>query len=185
MNPFLLDTNIIVNVLRRHSDAELLVSKLLDEGHPLAACSITITEIYAGMRPREEKATRAFMKSLVFLPTTAEIAERAGLLKAQYAHRGKVLSVQDVTITAVCIAYGCTLVTENIKDFPMSELRSSARGCGIGESQITPAGPIAAAHVAQSPLCDMSMQGRSSSGDISVLTQSHSFRVALFIQCVI
>ena len=123
MTPFLLDTNVIVNVLRQSSDARLVVSKLLDQGHPLAACTITITEIYAGMRSHEEKATRAFMKSLVFLPTTAEVAEQAGLLKARYAKRGKVLSVQDATIAAVCIAYGCTLVTENIKDFPMPELR--------------------------------------------------------------
>ena len=120
--PFFLDTNIIVNVLRERSDAHLLVAQFLDQGHPLAACPITITEIYAGMRSHEEKATRTFMKSLVFLPITAEIAETAGLLKARYAKRGKILSVPDATIAAVCMAYGCTLVTENIKDFPMPDL---------------------------------------------------------------
>ena len=123
MNPFLLDTNIIVNVLRRRDDAHLLIENLLNQGQPLASCPITITEIYAGMRPHEEKATRAFMKSLVFLPVSAEIAEQAGHLKRRYAKRGKVLSVQDATIAAVSIAYGCTLVTENIKDFPMPELQ--------------------------------------------------------------
>jgi len=123
MTPFLLDTNIIVNVLRQRSDADLLVGKLLDQGHPLASCSITVTEIYAGMRSNEEKATRALMKSLVFLPITADIAEHAGLLKARYAKRGKVISIQDATIAAVCIAYRCTLVTENVKDFPMPEVR--------------------------------------------------------------
>ena len=62
------------------------------------------------------------MKSLVFLSVTAEIAEHAGHLNRRYAKRGKSLSFQDATIAAVSIAYGCTLVTENIKDFPMSEL---------------------------------------------------------------
>lgn len=123
MNPFLLDTNIIVNVLRQRGDARRFLQVLLDEGRPLAACAVTITEIYAGMRAHEEKATRTFMKSLVFLPVTAEIAEQAGLLKAHYARRGKILSIQDVTIAAICIAYDCTLVTENLKDFPMPELR--------------------------------------------------------------
>jgi predicted nucleic acid-binding protein len=63
------------------------------------------------------------MKSLVFLPVTAEIAEHAGLLKARYARQGKVLSVQDATIVAVSIAYRCTLITENLKDFPMPDLQ--------------------------------------------------------------
>ena len=75
------------------------------------------------MRPHEEKTTRAFMKSLVFLPITEDIAEDAGRLKAHYSKRGKTLSFQDASIAAVCIAYGCTLVTENTKDFPMPELK--------------------------------------------------------------
>ena len=53
---------------------------------------------------------------------TKEIAEQAGLLKAQYAKRGKTISFQDASIAAVCIAHGCMLVTENVKDFPMPEL---------------------------------------------------------------
>jgi predicted nucleic acid-binding protein len=123
MTPILLDTNIIVDVLRRRKDARLELENLLSHGSPLASCSITITEVYAGMRPHEEKSTRAFMKSLVFLPVTEQIAEHAGHLKAHYAKRGKILSLQDVTIAAVSIAYGCTLVTENVRDFPMPELQ--------------------------------------------------------------
>ena len=95
----------------------------MEQGHPLASCPITLTEVYAGMRPHEEKPTRTFMKSLLFLAVTEEIAERAGYLKALYARRGKTLSFQDATIAAVCIGYGCTLVTGNVKDFPMPELQ--------------------------------------------------------------
>ena len=63
------------------------------------------------------------MRSLLFYGITKEIAEQAGLLKAQYSKRGKTLSFQDASIAAVCIAYGCTLVTENAKDFPMPDLQ--------------------------------------------------------------
>ncbi len=123
MNSFLLDTNVIVDVLRGRTEVRMLMERLLDERRALASCPITVTEIYAGMRPREEKVTRAFMESLQFLPITAEIAESAGRLKAQYAGRGRSLSFQDVTIAAVSIAYGCTLVTANVKDFPMRNLQ--------------------------------------------------------------
>jgi len=123
MKPLLLDTNIIVDALRKRNDRHLLVGHMLDEGQPLASCSITITEIYAGMRPHEEKPTTLFMQSLLFFPITQEIAEQAGRLKARFAKRGRTLSFQDASIAAVCLAYGCTLVTENTKDFPMPELR--------------------------------------------------------------
>ena len=123
MTLLLLDTNIIVDVLRRRNERHLLVENLLEQGQPLASCAITVTEVYAGMRPPEEKPTRAFMKSLVFLSATEEIAERAGELKARYSKRGRSLSLQDVMIASVCIAYSCTLVTENVKDFPMPELQ--------------------------------------------------------------
>jgi len=123
MTPILLDTNIIVDVLRRRKDARLALENLLSHDSPLASCAITITEVYAGIRPHEEKSTRAFLDSLVFLPITEEIAEHAGQLKAHYGKRGTVLSLQDVTIAAVSMAYGCTLVTQNIKDFPMPELQ--------------------------------------------------------------
>jgi predicted nucleic acid-binding protein len=120
MKPLLLDTNIIVDVLRKRNERHLLVENLLDQGQPLASCPVTLTEIYAGMRPHEEKPTRAFMKSLLFLTITEDIAER---LKAQYARRGRAISFQDASIAAVCMAYGCTLLTENTKDFPMPELQ--------------------------------------------------------------
>ena len=122
MKPLLLDTNIIVDALRKRNERHILVDRLLDQGQPLASCPITLTEIYAGMRPHEEKPTRAFMRSLLFLAITEDIAEQAGCLKAQYGKRGRTLSFQDASIAAVCIAYGCTLVTENAKDFPVPEL---------------------------------------------------------------
>jgi predicted nucleic acid-binding protein len=123
MSSFLLDTNVIVDALRRRKDRHLLVESLLLQGQPLASCPVTVTEIYAGMRPHEEGPTRAFMDSLLFLPVTKEIAERAGYLKAFYTKRGKSLSFQDATIAAIAIAHGCTLVTENVKDFPMPDVR--------------------------------------------------------------
>src|ERR1700693_2075846 len=105
MKPLLLDTNIIVAALRKRNEPHLFVKHLLDQGQPLASCPTTLTEIYAGMRPSEEKPTRAFMKSLLFLAITKDIAEQVGRLKAQYARRGRALSFQDASIAAVCIAY--------------------------------------------------------------------------------
>ena len=110
MKPFLLDTNIIVDALRKRNDRHLLVGQFLDQGQPLASCPVTITEIYAGMRPHEEKPTRTFMRSLLFFGITKEIAEQAGLLKAQYARRGRTISFQDEIGRASCRERVCQYV---------------------------------------------------------------------------
>ena len=116
------DTNILIHVLRGRPETLMFLAKMLDAEHVLASCSITITEIFAGMKPSEEARTRALMGTFSYLPTTPAIAEQAGLLKRNWSKKGPSLSLPDATLAAVAIANGCVLVTENVKDFPMPEI---------------------------------------------------------------
>jgi len=47
----------------------------------------------------------------------------AGLLKQSWARKGINLSFPDVVIAAVAISENLTLITDNVKDFPMPELQ--------------------------------------------------------------
>ena len=64
----------------------------MDADHVFASCPITITEIYAGMKPVEEPKTRALIDILQFLPITPRVAELAGLLKRQWSRKSQTLS---------------------------------------------------------------------------------------------
>ena len=75
------------------------------------------------MRPNELKATQALLRSLDFYEVTWDIARRAGELKSEWAKRGHTIAVPDVTIAAVALEHGLTLVTDNRKHFPMPELK--------------------------------------------------------------
>lgn len=99
---------------RRGRPAFLL--DLVKAGHVLACCPINITEVYAGMRPKEETA------SLQHFPIAPPAARLAGELKRDYARRGTTLNLGDAIIAAVAIHYELTLLTDNVKDFPMKEL---------------------------------------------------------------
>jgi len=99
-----------------------LLTRLLNAGNLLACCSINISEIYAGMRPREETATENFLESLDFYQVTWRVAKLAGLLKRDYSKKGQTLSLPDTTIAAVAIEYELTLITDNTNDCPMPEL---------------------------------------------------------------
>ncbi|HZT31080.1 MAG TPA: type II toxin-antitoxin system VapC family toxin [Bryobacteraceae bacterium] len=123
MATFLLDTSVLIDVLNGKRGRGTLLRNLIAEGHILACCPINVSEVYAGMRPREEARTTALLRSLEYFPITFSVAELAGLLKRDYGKRGRTLSLTDTTIAAVAIHHQLTLITDNTKDFPMKDLR--------------------------------------------------------------
>jgi predicted nucleic acid-binding protein len=119
---YLLDTSVIIDALNgKRSRSEFLLN-LLRQGHLLACCSINVSEVYAGMRPKEEAATEEFLKSLAFYHVTWPVARMAGILKRDHARKGVTVTLADATIAAVAIAHEITLMTDNVRDFPMKEL---------------------------------------------------------------
>ena len=122
MASYLLDTTVIIDVLNNKRDRPALLLDLLKAGHLLACCPINVTEVYAGLRPKEEAAAEDLFSSLQYFPITPPIARLAGLLKRDYARKGRTLNLGDVIIAAVAIHNGLTLVTDNLKDFQIENL---------------------------------------------------------------
>ena len=122
MATFLLDTCVIIDVLNNKRGRPALLLDLVKSGHVLACCPIHITEVYAGMRPKEETATGEFFASLQQVPIAPSAARLAGELKRDYARKGTTLNLGDVIIAAVAIHSKLTLLTDNTKDFPMAGL---------------------------------------------------------------
>jgi tRNA(fMet)-specific endonuclease VapC len=123
MATFLLDTSVIIDAINgKRSRNELLLDLTEQQGHILACCAISVTEVYAGMRSKEEPRTTALLRSLRLYPIAFAVAEFAGRSKREYSKKGITLSVTDALIAAVAVHYGLTLITDNIKDFPMKDL---------------------------------------------------------------
>ncbi|MBI2346941.1 MAG: hypothetical protein HYV03_08755 [Deltaproteobacteria bacterium] len=51
------------------------------------------------------------------------VARMAGELRHRYRSRGKALTLADALIGALAIAHHLVLLTDNVKDYPMPELR--------------------------------------------------------------
>lgn len=122
MATYLLDTTVIIDTLNGKKERDKLLRILLQQGYQLACCSINVSEVYAGMREKEADRTERFLQGLEFFEVTWDVARDAGLLKRDYSRKGIALSLTDATIAAVCLANELTLITDNIKDFPMPEL---------------------------------------------------------------
>lgn len=117
-----LDTSVLIDALRFKNHRQELLARLVTEGHQIVTTALNIAEVYAGMRAEEESDTASFLGALDCLSLTARSAKRAGLLKSEWAKKGRALALVDACIAALAIEHGYSLATDNRKDFPMPEL---------------------------------------------------------------
>ena len=122
MAVFLLDTSVIIDALNQRHDRPQLLADLLHKGHTLACCPINVAEVYAGLRPHEGPRTEELLQTLQYCPIIFPIARLAGLLKRDFSRKGIALAATDTTIAAVALYNHFTLITDNVKHYPMKEL---------------------------------------------------------------
>jgi predicted nucleic acid-binding protein len=118
----LLDSSVLIDALRARRNRRVWLAELVRAGHSLETSALNVGEVYAGMRPEEETATRAFLDALQTHPITARAAEKAGRLKSQWSRKGRTLTLADTIVATIAIEQSCELVTDNRKDFPMPEV---------------------------------------------------------------
>jgi predicted nucleic acid-binding protein len=114
-----LDTSVVIDHLRGNPGALAAMRDAARSGERLAASVLTKTEILAGMRPKEEPATRALLDTLNLVDVDEGIAERAGALANQYLKAYPGVDTVDYVVAATAQELGARLWTKNIKHFPM------------------------------------------------------------------
>ena len=71
------------------------------------------------------------LDTLDYHEITREIAKEAGRYRYEFSRQGIALSTPDTLVAATAIARGATLITANIRDFPMDDIQP------VGELQTT------------------------------------------------
>lgn len=114
--PLLLDSDVLIDMLRRHPLAVAYLRGLPTV--PLLSV-VVVAELFSGVRDGKERdELEDFVTSAQTLPVTAAIGVQAGLFRRQYraSHRPE---LPDMLIAATALAHNATLVTLNGKHFPM------------------------------------------------------------------
>lgn len=125
MSPALVDTDILINFLRGRESARAFLAALSDQETPHVSV-VSVAELYAGMRPSEEVATRDLIDCMVVLPITSEIAELAGRLKQET--KGYALELDDCFIAATALIHSLRLATKNTRHYPFEDLDVTSPG---------------------------------------------------------
>ena len=109
----LLDTSVLIDVLRSRRGRRELLAKLARDGHGLATTALNVAEVFAGMRPEERTQTEAFLDALDCYALTRTAGQLAGTLKGQWARKGRTLTIADAIVAAVALEHDCILMTDN------------------------------------------------------------------------
>lgn len=115
----LLDSSVLVDVLRNDARAVGFLAGARRSGDELWSVTPVRTEILTGMRPGEEHRTRALFDLIDWQPITIEIADRAGDLARTYRVRHPSIEMVDYLVAAGTYALAADLATHNVRDFPM------------------------------------------------------------------
>jgi predicted nucleic acid-binding protein len=118
----LLDTSILIDVLRARNRRREHLAELVRAGHTLATTVLNVAELYSGMREGEAGQTEAFLSGLHCFDLTGTAARFAGKLKFDWSQKGRTLTLADTIVAAIALENRCQLFTDNRRDFPMAEL---------------------------------------------------------------
>lgn len=127
-----LDTDVLIDYMRRDAVAVRAVDSLLDSNEPVSVSVATRFELFHGVarsnRPEWEhrKIARA-LRGVVEHSLTPSLAGEAGLLDGRMTSEGRRLGIMDTIIAATAIFHREPLLTNNLQDFggiPGLETRS-------------------------------------------------------------
>jgi predicted nucleic acid-binding protein len=116
-----LDTSVLIDVLRGDREARRALSAATEAGEQFAASMVTKVEILQGMRSSERTAVRRVLAVLHLVALDDDVADLAGEFGRRYraSHRG--IDVPDFVIAATAAHLDAPLWTRNVKHFPMFE----------------------------------------------------------------
>ena len=122
---YMLDTNICIYIIKHKPES---VYRRLMKIRPEDVCisSITYSELSYGVEKSEQKdrnrlALTLMLSNIEILEFDTAAAEEYGNIRARLEKTGTLIGSLDMLIAAHAKASGCTLVTNNLKEFSRVE----------------------------------------------------------------
>ncbi len=122
LNGVLLDSDVIIDVLRGRRAVVAALRALERSGVPTYCTAVSWAEIYAGVRRGEEPHTEAFLRARGEVVLDARAGRHAGAYLASFA-RTHGVEIADALIAAAASTAGLRLWTGNRRHYPMRDVR--------------------------------------------------------------
>lgn len=127
---YLLDTNVcILGIAGREPDASFLWHAI--EGDKVGLSVVTMAEFLSKASKAESKALEKIAAVFPVFGIDARVARQAAIYRHRHTREAKRVSLLDCFIAAQAKEYDAILVTNNLKDFPMKDIRVLAPGSAL------------------------------------------------------
>lgn len=118
----IIDTDILIDVLRSKKEALTLVSELEMKKFLLATTTVNAFELYYGAHKSNQqekglKSTKTLLNRLVLLPFTSRSAQKAGHIYAELEKTGQSIGLRDSFVAAIALTRGFAVATGNTQHF--------------------------------------------------------------------
>ena len=118
----LLDTDILIGLLRNNKDAVSMISNLLDKHVILFTTSINTAELYFGAHLSEKshenlKAVGKLTKTINIIPFELNHSKIYGELRSDLQKKGEIINELDIFIATIAIEKDLPIITRNTKHF--------------------------------------------------------------------
>lgn len=122
MPSYLLDSDAVIDLLNHFPPTIALLRQLELDGHTLCSCDVVAAEVYSGLSDDGDQSAHIFLSATNFLVLSREGSQQAGRWRYAYRRQGRSLSTYDALVAATAVEHQATLVTGNLRHFPMPEL---------------------------------------------------------------
>ena len=122
MPKYLLDSDVVIEWLRGNGRVVAWVRDRDAAGDFLAWSPVSIAEVYARVRHREEFVIGDLAQVLHCVELDERVGRKAGTYRRQYGQSHGV-EVADALIAAAAHVHGLTLCSRNLRHYPMRDLR--------------------------------------------------------------
>ena len=122
MAKYLLDSDVIIEWLRRDIGVVTWLKTHDAAGDLLACTPISIAEVYARLRPREEFIIGDILRVLHCVPIDERIGRKAGHYRQRFG-RSHGVEIADALIAGAAHVYGLTLCSRNLRHYPMRDVK--------------------------------------------------------------
>jgi hypothetical protein len=122
MPKYLLDSDVVIDWLRRDERVVTWLKARDGAGDYLAWTPVSIAEVLAGMRPSEEFIVAGLLEVLHCVELGERVGRKAGRYRQAYG-RSHGVEIADALIAAAAHVHGLVLCTRNVRHYPMRDVR--------------------------------------------------------------
>jgi predicted nucleic acid-binding protein len=123
LNRYLLDTTVLIDLSKNYGVVEEALDALVAAGGVPGVCAVCVAEFLTGVPLPWRSTWERWVSDFAYWEISFQAAAQAGAFRFDLARKGRTIHFADALMAATAIETDATLVTNNIKDFPIQGLR--------------------------------------------------------------